>query len=125
MVAYIFNRDDNKDIRRKLRKNEPATERLLWSHLRNRQLLGLKFRRQYGVGNYVIDFYCTETKLGIEIDGNSHFENSVVIVKDKLRQEFIESLGITVYRFTNREVMENVEGVLEVISKFVREHNLT
>ena len=125
MVSYIFNRFDNKDIRRKLRKNEPATERLLWSHLRNRQLLGLKFRRQYGVGNYVIDFYCAETKLGIEIDGNSHFENSVVIVKDKLRQEFIESLGITVYRFTNREVMENIEGVLEVISKFVRERNLT
>ncbi len=59
-MAYIYNPTDTLEIRRKLRKDEPVTERLLWSKLRNRQLLGFKFRRQYGIGPYSVDFCCTE-----------------------------------------------------------------
>ena len=89
-------------------------EILLWSKLKGKQLLGLKFRRQYGVDSYVVDFYCTEIKLAIEVDGDVHGYNSRVLY-DKQRQKNIEALGIKVLRYTNNDIIKNIKGVLQDI----------
>ena len=115
-MSYVYNRTAQKDIRRKLRKDEPATERRLWSKLRNRQQLGFKFRRQYSIGNYVVDFCCPEAKLAVEIDGDSHYQGSTAIDYDGERQKFIEGFGFRVIRFTNKDIMDNILGVLEIIA---------
>lgn len=104
-----------KGFQRELRKNMPLPEVILWQRLRYQQL-GVKFRRQHTIGNRILDFYSPKTKLGIEIDGESHF------VDEKLRQQEIkedkelQKQGIKIVRFLNPEVMENLEGVLMTIS---------
>jgi very-short-patch-repair endonuclease len=119
-VAYIYNPKTTLEIRRRLRKDEPVTERLLWSKLRNRQLLGFKFRRQYGIGIYSVDFCCPDQRLVVEIDGDSHYLDANVIAKDKERQNYIEELNFKVLRFTNKEIMENIEGVLLTITRALK-----
>jgi very-short-patch-repair endonuclease len=123
-MSYIYNPTTQKELRKKLRQDQPSTERLLWSKIRNRQLLGFKFRRQYGIGLYVVDYCCPEAKLVIEIDGDSHFLDKGAIEKDKIRQYFIESLGFKVVRFNNKDITENISGVLEFISSSLN-NNLT
>ncbi len=123
-MTYIYNRQDQKGLRKKLRKNQPSVERLLWSKLRNRQLLGFKFRRQYGIDSYIVDCCCPEVKLVIEEDGDSHYIDQAVKEMDEKRQKFIEGLGFTILRFTNREIVENTEGVLQIISNYLK-NNLT
>ncbi len=92
----------------------PQAEVMLWSKLRGKNVKGYKFRRQYSVGSFIVDFYCAELKLAIEIDGESHFiEGSED--RDRKRQEFIESAGIRFIRFTNTDVYERLDGVLEAI----------
>jgi very-short-patch-repair endonuclease len=94
----------------------PKAEVILWSKLKSKGLDGYKFRRQYSVGKFVVDFYCPRLKLAIEADGDSHFcEESEVL--DKERQNFIESFGISFLRFTNREIYENLNEVLAKIEK--------
>ncbi len=75
---------------------------------------GLKFRRQYGINNFVVDFYCPELKLAIEIDGDVHYYDSRAVFDEK-RQKDIEALGIKVLRYTNNDVIKNIEGVLSDI----------
>ncbi|KKR20146.1 MAG: hypothetical protein UT48_C0021G0013 [Parcubacteria group bacterium GW2011_GWE2_39_37] len=89
-----------------------SAEIILWSRLKNKQLKGLKFRRQYSIGNFVVDFYCPEFKLVIELDGMTH-DNSEN--KDIKRQEFIESFGIKCLRFTNNNIYKELDKVLEFI----------
>jgi very-short-patch-repair endonuclease len=108
----IFNKPKFKELRQKLRNNMPDAEIILWSELQGKRLNGLKFRRQYGVGSYVVDFYCHKFKLAIEVDGDSHFEEGAE-EKDKRRQEYIESQGIKFFRCTNTDVYENLNGVIE------------
>lgn len=91
----------------------------LWQYLRNEQL-GVKFRRQHSIGEYIADFYCSKLKLVIEIDGESHF-NDEAIEYDSIRTNFFKSLGIEVIRFNNDEVMTNIEGVFEIIQKILVE----
>jgi len=94
-------------------------ETLLWAHIRGKQL-GCWFNRQKPIGKYIVDFYCRSAKLVIEVDGGQHFieEN---IEQDKARDEYLESLGLTVLRFTNSDVIKNLEGVLErIYSKILR-----
>ena len=76
LMTEIFNQSTEKSIRQELRNSMPTAEVILWTRLRGRQLLGCKFRRQYSVGAYVMDFYSPEVKLGIELDGDSHFRGS-------------------------------------------------
>ncbi len=114
MTDY-FNRSEAKDLRRRLRNDMPASEVILWSKLRGKQLLGMKFRRQYSVGPYCIDFYCPEIWLAIEVDGDSHFTDEAKRY-DQERQGWIESFGIRFLRFTNTDVYENLDGVLHVIA---------
>ena len=88
-------------------------ERLLWSCLRRKQFFGLKFYRQRPIGPYVVDFCCYHPKrLVIEIDGEDHFSSSKKRERDRERTEYLRAQGFEVVRFTNREVAENLEGVL-------------
>jgi very-short-patch-repair endonuclease len=87
-------------------------EKLLWSKVRGKQLNGLQFYRQKIIGNYVADFYCPKTRLVIEIDGGQHY-SAEGKEKDRLRDEHMARAGITVLRFQDREVLENLESVLE------------
>lgn len=97
-------------IARKLRKNSTKEECILWNILRNRQFMNLKFKRQFPIGKYIVDFMCEEKKIVIEIDGGQHNE-PFNIEYDKERTEFIESKGYKVIRFWNNEISDNLEGV--------------
>jgi len=92
----------------------PRAEIILWSKLKSKGLKNYKFRRQYSVNNFVMDFYCPKLRLAIEIDGDSHFLEGADI-RDRERQTAIESFGITFLRFTNREILGGLESVLEKI----------
>lgn len=107
----IFNRIEQVSLRKNLRSESPLPERKLWRELRGGQL-SFKFRRQHGIGNYIVDFYCPEKKLVIEVDGDSHYRDGYQ-EKDFERDKFLISIGIKVLRFTNDEIMKNFESVLE------------
>lgn len=92
-------------------------EQVLWRHLRGSQMDALKFRRQYGVGIYVLDFYCPALRLAIEIDGDSHYSEAGVR-HDADRDKFLREQNIRIIRFTNNEVVTNIEGVLTVICSY-------
>jgi very-short-patch-repair endonuclease len=94
----------------------PKAEILLWKSLYRKQLLGCKFRRQYGVGPYVIDFYCPALKIAIELDGDSHYQPGAA-EHDAERQNYIESFGIEFLRFTNADIFEDLDGVLDRIAE--------
>jgi very-short-patch-repair endonuclease len=97
---------------RSLRKNQTDVEQLLWKQLRSRNLAHHKFRRQFPIDPYIADFACLELKLVIELDGGQHANR---VEYDDQRSMFLEKRGFKVIRFWNNDVIENVEGVLEVI----------
>lgn len=99
---------------RNLRNNPTEAERILWPHLRYRQLNGHKFRRQHSVGPYIVDFACVEEKLIIEIDGGQHASQ---IDYDTIRTQSLESQGFTVLRFWNHQVLNETETVKITILK--------
>ncbi len=115
-MSRNFNRKSQKPFRQLLRNNATNAERVLWSHLKGKQLNGYKFRRQEGIKNYIVDFYCPESLLAVEIDGETHWSDEE-IEKDRKRQMDIEELGVLFLRFTNRDVYENLEGVLQMIAE--------
>ncbi|MET2946686.1 endonuclease domain-containing protein [Vibrio owensii] len=121
MPQRTFNLKYQKQIRSQLRANMPKPEEVLWQRIRRKQL-GVKFRRQHGIGRYIVDFYCAELNLVIEIDGDSHFSDEGK-EKDTIRDAFLEALGIKVLRFTNEEVMKQTESVLERLFNLVRSSN--
>ena len=121
-MTLLFNLKTQKQIRKNLRKQEVESEKFLWWKLRNRQLGNYKFRRQFGIDKYIVDFYCSKLKLVIEIDGATH-STKKEIKYDNLRQEFLENLGLVVKRYTNNEVKNNLQEVLEDIHKTCK--NLT
>lgn len=104
--------------RRDLRINQTNVEKILWFCLRNKQLADKKFYRQYSLGPYIIDFYCPEMKLAIELDGSQHMETNNKM-HDEKRTVFLHSRGIRVRRYWNNEVTTNLEGVLADIFDFV------
>ena len=101
-------------ITRKLRQSSTKEERVLWQLLRNRQFKNLKFKRQFPIGNYIVDFVCEEIKLIIELDGGQHNEPEN-IEADKVRTEFLESKGFKVIRFWNKDINLNIAGVYEFL----------
>ena len=115
-MTQFFNKPEEKEKRRRLRSDMPAAENVVWSRLRRKSVCGYRFRRQYSVGPYVIDFYCPALRLAVEIDGESHL-GTTANDYDEQRQAFIESFGIRFVRFTNRDVYDNLAGVLETISR--------
>ncbi len=88
-------------FKRQLRANLTESERRLWSKLRSKQFCSLKFRRQHGIGPYILDFYCPEKNLAIEIDGDTHGEVKAKIY-DEQRDKYLQELNVTVVRYTNR-----------------------
>lgn len=98
-----------KPLAREKRREPTASEDKLWAELRNRQFNGLKFRRQYAIERFIVDFYCSELALIIEVDGEIH---DYTVVEDALRQEALEALGFTVIRFRNEQVDSNLPAVL-------------
>ena len=115
-VMQTHNRHALKENRRNLRSNLTPAEIRLWKCLQNKQLDGLKFRRQHSIGSYIVDFYCPEERIAIELDGEVHF-NSVNEQYDLQRDEYIKSLGIKVMRFKNSDVFEKIDNVLNEISR--------
>ena len=114
-----FNRTKIKTSRaRRLRRDETEVERRLWRRLRGAQIDGASFRRQHPAGNYILDFYCPALCLAIELDGGQHREAAS---RDRQRDEWLAQRGVTVLRFWNSDVTENLSGVLEVIAAKVSE----
>lgn len=91
----------------------PEPEKKIWYFIRNKQINGINFRRQVSIGSYVVDFYSFERKLAIEIDGDSHFESDEAEKYDRVRSKYLKNKGIELIRFTNTDVMQNVEGCVE------------
>lgn len=114
-IEYIFHYGASPfifDRAQQLRKKMTNTEALLWDVLRNRRFEGLKFRRQHPVSRFIVDFYCHEKRLVVEVDGSIHDEPEVK-VRDANREVELQNLGLTIARFTNEEIENDITKVLE------------
>lgn len=105
------------ELAKELRQNTTLPEVLLWQQLRNRRFMGLKFRRQYPIGPYVVDFICLAEKLVIELDGRQHMEQGLY---DKKRTDYLEHFSFKVLRFWNHDVLSQLEVVLEQVRLYVK-----
>lgn len=102
-------------FRRNLRQEQTKAEKMLWYHLNNKKLGGLKFRRQHGVGPYIVDFYQSDSQTVVEIDGDVHFAIEEQVKKDQVRELFFNSHGYHILRFNNVDIINNLQGVLDHI----------
>jgi very-short-patch-repair endonuclease len=123
---FIFNgyhlpyNPDNTKKARVLRKNMTKAENKIWFEiLKGKQFCGLRFLRQKPIGHYIVDFYCAQLKLVIEIDGDNHFTEEASEY-DKARTNFLNALGLAVIRYSNDEVLKNIIGVHENLTKIVQ-----
>ncbi len=105
-------------LARNLRKKLTPQKEKLWKLLRNKRYKNLKFRRQYPIGKYIVDFICREKRLIIELDGGQHNEPNN-IQSDISRSKYIEQYGYTILRFWNNEIDNNIEGVFKEIDKYI------
>jgi len=101
-------------LAKELRKSETEAEKILWSRLNRNQILGLQFRRQHPINIFIADFYCVRIKLLIEVDGSIH-EITEYEEHDKGRSEILNDFGITVIRFSNKQIMEEIDTTVEKI----------
>jgi very-short-patch-repair endonuclease len=115
MRRLLFQSPGIKFRRQELRNNATVPEKQLWERLRKRQL-GYKFTRQYSVGNYILDFYCPEKKLGLEIDGEIHNQQKE---KDEYRTRTIKELGIKIARFNNSEIENDINSILNKLKSYL------
>ncbi|MSR85575.1 endonuclease domain-containing protein [Candidatus Uhrbacteria bacterium] len=120
-MPKILNNSVFKERRRELRKNQTDSEKILWQYLRNKQMKGLKFYRQYGVGPYILDFYCQKLGLAIELDGSQHLEKEKRLY-DEARTQFLQSFHIRVIRFWSNDAIKNTKGVLDAIYQATETH---
>ena len=102
-----------KPLARQMRHEPTSAENTLWERLRNRQIAGLKFRRQHSIDRFIADFYCADAQIIVEVDGPVH---EYTPEEDAIRQEFLEAQGFQVLRFTNADVEQNLEAVVEWIT---------
>ena len=109
-----------KGLAKALRKNMTFSEVLLWNELKQKKMKGYDFDRQRPIDNYIVDFYCKDLMLAIEIDGISHdFED--VLIKDEIRQQKLEKMGVHFLRFDDREVRKDMPNVLRTIELWIEE----
>jgi very-short-patch-repair endonuclease len=101
---------------RTLRKQQTDAEKKLWKILRARQLTGAKFRRQFSIGHYILDFYSPKYKLGIETDGGQHYQEEGKY-KDRIRTANLQKTGVAILRFSDSDILNNIEGVWEIICR--------
>jgi len=114
-MAQLHNLPHQKAFRQALRTNGTAAEATLWRALKSAQLGGYKFRRQHGVGPYVLDFYCPAARLAVELDGAGHAD-AVGQVHDAERDSYLGALGIRILRFENKLIWSNFDGITHAIS---------
>jgi len=107
-IDYFKNKPNYIKKRKTLRKNPTSAEQLFWYEIRANKL-GIKFRRQFQIGKYIVDFYCHELKLIVELDGNIHESKQI---QDKYRQNYLESLGYKVIRYCNEQVLFEMDGTI-------------
>lgn len=118
-MPRLYNLQDYHNLRKELRNNLTKPEVILWYYLKGRGLADYKFRRQHGIGRYVVDFYCPRLKLVIELDGGQHYSVDG-LAYDKERDGYIRALGIKIVRIHNHELLHNKNGVLELLEKVVK-----
>lgn len=118
-MTQLHNKEIFKERRKILRNNATAQEVILWSRLKKNQL-GYKFRRQQSIGPYIVDFYCPDKQLIIELDGWQHGEEEKKMY-DEIRTQYLENFGFRVLRFWNGEINGNLEGVIVKIEACLRE----
>ena len=114
MATRLYNIKYLKDTRAHLRKNMTEAEMVLWEVLKGKKLKGRKFRRQFSIGYYIADFYCPSERLVIELDGKHHYTPEGKL-QDNERDKHLAELNITVLRFENKEVLNNLTAVLKQI----------
>jgi len=110
-----------KQYSRQLRENMTDAERHLWAQIRMKQLKGYQFYRQKPIGDYIVDFFCPRAKLVIEVDGSQHFSDEMTEY-DRIRNEYLSSLGLRVLRFTNIDVLTHIKRVVESIIENIEEN---
>ena len=111
-------------LARKLRNESTETEIYLWLKLKGKQMYGYDFHRQKPIDNYILDFFCYDLLLGIEVDGYSH-EILEVYNKDRIKEKRMNELGITILRFSDFEVLKDMENVIRAIEFFILEFEKT
>ena len=107
-------------LARQLRNNATKSEIFLWLKLKGKQMVGYDFNRQKPIDNYILDFFCIELMLGLEVDGYSH-QILEVFQKDVIKEERMKEFGITVLRFTDEQVIKDMENVLRAIEHYIFE----
>ena len=115
----FYNHPSLGERRRTLRAGLTPAEAALWRVLQRSQLQGRKFRRQHSIGPYVVDFYCPNERLVIELEGSAH-DSEQTALRDEARERFLSAAGVTVLRVENRNVFKNPEGVLDLIKQHFR-----
>ena len=113
-----------KQASRDLRNNMTDAEKLLWSRLRNKQILGLQFYRQKPLLNFIVDFYCPSASLVIECDGSQNYTGEG-LEADRIRDHALEHLGLKVLRFDNRQILAEIDGVVEKIYLYCLKESLS
>lgn len=108
-----------KEYARKLRKNSTFTEIMLWNYLKGKQMKGFDFDRQRPIDNYIVDFYCKDLQLAIEVDGESHYGN---LKADKRREKRLNKVGVNVLRFDDMEIVYELDEVLKKIEQWIEEN---
>lgn len=112
-----------KELAKKLRKTMTFSEVKMWNEIKNGQLMGYDFDRQRPIGNYIVDFYCKDLLLALEIDGITH-QDKKVILNDKIRQESLEMAGVSFLRFDALLVVNKVEAAVREIERWILEYEL-
>jgi very-short-patch-repair endonuclease len=113
---YIYQNKVFINRRKELRNNSTEAEKILWENIKHSKLGGFKFTRQYSVGPYILDFYCSKIRLAVELDGNQHKEKDAVLY-DGDRSKYLDGANIKVIRFWNDEVVKNTKIILNQILK--------
>ena len=115
-MTIHYNKESEKANRKKLRRNSTQAEQILWECLKDRKFLGLKFKRQFSIDHFVLDFYCPKIKFAIELDGAVHLDDRVRN-HDENRDGFLSAFGIKILRIKNEMVINNINKILELIKK--------
>ena len=119
--GHEYNSPNLLSKRKDLRNNSTSAESTLWNLLKGKQVMGMKFRRQHSVGPYILDFYCPQIRLCIELDGHEHF-TSVGDAQDDIRTEYLLRYhGIQTLRFENCDIFNHTEGVIGIIGETIQE----
>lgn len=109
-----------KEFAKKLRNDSTFTEIMVWNYLKKKQLRGYDFDRQKPIDNYIVDFYCKELQLAIEIDGESHYGNPE---RDRKKEQRLNKLGVTVLRFDDMDVRHQLDKVIKTIENWIDENS--